>query len=113
MILVHIASGIDRPADIAREMGLTRQNIHHMARTLIDDGLLEQKAVPGDGRTTYYSFTPGSDEIRAAARETLSYLESVLVKRIGREPVSQLKNALAKDWGPQVTERTARARRKQ
>jgi DNA-binding MarR family transcriptional regulator len=104
MIIVHIASGIDRPADIAREMGLTRQNIHHMAKPLIDEGLIEQRAVPTDSRSTFYAFTEQSEDIRAAAREALSYLERVLVRRIGREPVKQLKSVLAMDWGEEVTE---------
>jgi len=37
LILVHIASGMDQPADIAREMGLTRQNVHHMAESATAD----------------------------------------------------------------------------
>ncbi len=104
MIIVHIASGLDRPADIAREMGLTRQNIHHMAKSLIDEGLIEQRAVPEDSRANYYAFTPESEDIRAAARETLGYLEKILIKRIGRDAVRDLKRALGKDWGDEVVE---------
>lgn len=107
MIIVHIASGLDRPADIAREMGLTRQNIHHMAKSLIDEGLIQQRAVPEDARSNYYAFTPESEDIRAAARETLGYLEKVLIKRIGRDAVRDLKSALGKDWGSEVTEMPA------
>ena len=37
MILIHISNGVTRPSEIAREMGTTRQNIHSMAKHLIDN----------------------------------------------------------------------------
>jgi EAL domain-containing protein (putative c-di-GMP-specific phosphodiesterase class I)/DNA-binding MarR family transcriptional regulator len=64
LILVHIASGIDAPADIAREMGSTRQNIHHMTRGLIDLGIVEQYPDPHDPRRARYRVSEGASELR-------------------------------------------------
>ena len=50
MILVHIASGVTRPSEIAREMGTTRQNIHAMAKQLIEQQIITQvRDQPVDG----------------------------------------------------------------
>ena len=104
MIMVHVASGIESPADIAREMGLTRQNVHHMAKSLIADGLIEQAMDPKDPRRCVYRLSDAALDIRGAALETLGELEAALGKRIGFAEVQQLKRLLGRDWGPEVTD---------
>ena len=104
MIMVHIARGIESPADIAREMGLTRQNVHHMAKSLIADGLIEQDMDPKDPRRSVYRLSEAASDIRGAALETLRELEALLGKRIGFAEVQQLKRLLGRDWGPEVTD---------
>ncbi|MCY3795765.1 MAG: MarR family winged helix-turn-helix transcriptional regulator [Gammaproteobacteria bacterium] len=103
MIMVHIASGIESPADIAREMGLTRQNVHHMAKSLIADGLIEQALDTKDPRRSVYRLSDAASDIRGAALETLRELEAALGERIGFAEVQQLKRLLGRDWGPEVT----------
>lgn len=102
MIMVHIASGIESPADIAREMGLTRQNVHHMAKTLINDGLIEQAPDPADSRRTVYQLAGSATEIRAVALEALSQLEMVLAARIGVGAVDDLRHTLDANWGEEI-----------
>lgn len=104
MIMVHIASGIESPADIAREMGLTRQNVHHMAKSLIADGLIEQAMDPKDPRRSVYRLSDAASDIRGAALETLRELEATLGERLGFAEVQQLKRLLGRDWGPEVTD---------
>ena len=104
MIMVHIASGIESPADIAREMGLTRQNVHHMAKSLIADGLIEQALDPKDPRRSVYRLSDAASDIRGAALKTLRELEAALGERIGFAEVQQLKRLLGRDWGPEVTD---------
>jgi DNA-binding MarR family transcriptional regulator len=99
MIMVHIASGIVSPADIAREMGLTRQNVHHMAKTLIADGLIEQMPDRDGPRRTVYQLAGSATEIRSVALETLGNLEAVLADRVGAGAVAALQRVLAADWG--------------
>jgi len=105
LILLHIASGIDSPADIAREMGLTRQNVHQMARGLIQDGLIQQQPHPRDPRRSKYSWTEQSQAIRAAALETLRDLETAIQRRaeVSDQDMEALRRVLAADWGGVIT----------
>ena len=102
MILMHIALGIDRPADIAREMSLTRQNVHHMARTLIEAGMIESTPDPEDPRRSRYRLSDESSELRDLALDALAGMEEVLAQRIGKRKFEGLKSALEADWGPEI-----------
>ena len=104
MIMVHVASGIESPADIAREMGLTRQNVHHMAKSLIADGLIEQAVDPKDPRRSLYRLSDAALDIRGTALATLGQLEAALAERIGSAEVRQLKRLVGLDWGPEFTD---------
>ncbi len=102
MIMVHIASGIESPAEIAREMGLSRQNVYHMAKTLIDNGLIEQSIDPVDPRRMRYRLAGSAIKIRSVALDTLRNLEVVLANRIGTSAVSALQEILGSDWGDDI-----------
>lgn len=102
MIMMQIALGVDRPADIAREMRLTRQNVHHMAKGLIEAGIIVSAPDPDDPRRSLYRLSEGSSEVRNLALSTMAELEAVLEARIGKRKVSGLRTALEADWGPEV-----------
>ncbi len=102
MMVVLIASGINRPADIARELGVSRQNIHYMARQLIENGFLRQLSDTNDARGAVYAFTEESQEHRDFAMAALANLEDILMRRIGTEHVLNLRHVLSLDWGPEV-----------
>jgi DNA-binding MarR family transcriptional regulator len=102
MIIMHIALGIDTPSDIAREMSLTRQNVHHMAKTLIERGVIEALPDVRDPRRSRYRLSEKSSALRQAALVTMTQLEQVLEARIGGERVASLRDALSADWGPDV-----------
>ncbi len=104
MIIMHIALGLDAPADIAREMGLTRQNVHHMAKELIRSGVIESERDPSDPRRTVYRLSEHARELRGVALSTMIELENVLESRIGPERVAALREALNIDWGPDVAD---------
>ena len=106
LILVYIASGVRSPADIAREMGLTRQNVHQMTKLLIESGLVEQRQHPDDPRRIQYGLTESSAEIRTAALEALNALTELMTKRT-RASAADLRvfrRLLAADWGPIVAD---------
>lgn len=103
MIIMHIALGIDTPSDIAREMSLTRQNVHHMAKVLIERGVIEAQPDPRDPRRSIYRLSDRAKELRGAALAAMSALEQVLEQRIGPDRVAGLRDALAADWGPDVS----------
>jgi DNA-binding MarR family transcriptional regulator len=104
MILMHIAMGVRAPSDIARAMGLTRQNVHHMAKELIDRNIIESTADPRDPRRSLYRMAENANAnaMRRLALETMGELERVLETRIGAELVAQLRDAVTADWGPEV-----------
>ena len=72
MIMMHIALGVCRPSDIAREMGLTRQNVHHMAKSLIEAGIIDSAPDPDDPRRTLYRL---SETIQRHAQSGARYHE--------------------------------------
>lgn len=111
MILVHIASGITRPSDIAREMGTTRQNIHAMTKHLIENHIVTQVPDPIDGRSKQYAFSDDALELRETVLHVLSHLDKKLADRVGKDTMKAMHRALASDWGPYITEAPARLKK--
>ena len=103
VMLIHIAEGITRPSDIAHEMGTTRQNIHAMAKPLIDARLIEVVPDPNDGRSKQYAFCADSQEMRDSVVQVLKYLDRKLGERIGKDQLKALKLALSSDWGETIS----------
>lgn len=99
VMLTHIAKGVTRPSDIALQMGTTRQNIHAMAKSLIDDRIIEVVPDPEDGRSKQYAFCEESLEFRDTVIKVFRYLDRQLANRIGRDEYKALKHALSLDWG--------------
>ena len=106
LILVHIASGVRSPADIAREMGWTRQNVHQMTKPLIESGLVEQRQNSKDPRRIEYGLTESSTEIREAALQTLNALTELMAvrTRASRKDISTFRRILSADWGSIVAD---------
>lgn len=99
VMLIHIAEGIIRPSDIAHDMGATRQNIHAMAKPLIDAHIIEVVPDPVDGRSKQYAFCEDSLELRDTVIQLLKHLDRQLGERIGKGDLKDLKRALSSDWG--------------
>jgi DNA-binding MarR family transcriptional regulator len=99
VMLIHIAEGIIKPSDIAHDMGATRQNIHAMAKPLIDAHIIEVVPDPVDGRSKQYAFCEDSLELRDTVIQLLKHLDRQLGERIGKGDLKDLKRALSSDWG--------------
>ena len=99
MILVHIASGVTRPSDIAKEMGTTRQNIHAMAKDLIAKNILMQLPDSNDGRSKTYSFARDGLKLRNMVLKILAYLDKKLCGQLGKTNLDALNKALSAEWG--------------
>jgi len=104
IILAHIAGGITRPSDIAHDTGATRQNIHSMAKPLIDARIIEVVPDPEDRRAIQYALCEDSLELRDKAVELLRYLDRQLGERIGKDELKALKHALSQDWGEEISQ---------
>ena len=99
VMLIHIAEGIIKPSDIAHDMGATRQNIHAMAKPLIDANIIEVVPDPDDGRSKQYVFCEDSLELRDTVLQLLKHLDRKLGERIGKGDLKDMKRALSSDWG--------------
>lgn len=102
MIMLSITVGINRPAQLARNLGVSRQAIHQLLQGLKEEGLLELVPDPNDKRAKVVRFSAGSEGIREAAQATILAIEQELMSRIGKQAFANLKKALTLDWGPLV-----------
>jgi DNA-binding MarR family transcriptional regulator len=80
-------------------MGATRQNIHAMAKPLIDAHIIKVVPDPDDGRSKQYAFCEDSLELRDMVLQLLKYLDRKLGERIGKDDLKDLKRVLSVDWG--------------
>jgi DNA-binding MarR family transcriptional regulator len=102
MIMINITVGVNRPAHLARHLGVSRQAIHQLLQSMRDDGLLELVPDPADKRAKIVQFSSSADHIREDAEKAVIGIETQLADRIGKSQLKQLKQALAKGWGPVV-----------
>lgn len=102
MIMLSITVGINRPAQLARNLGVSRQAIHQLLQGMKSEGLLELVPDPHDKRAKVVQFSRDSDGIRLAAEAAIVAIEKELAARIGKVAFANLKKALSLDWGPLV-----------
>lgn len=97
--LANIALGIRRPADIARNLGISRQAVSKMLQEMEEEGLITIKPDPEDKRASLLGFSNTSTQLRADALDILANLERTIGTRIGARSLKSLRASLAKDWG--------------
>ena len=103
-MLMHIAEGVTKPSHIAYDMRATRQNLHAMAKPLIEAHLIEVVADLDDGRSKKYAFCDDSLELRDTVIQLLKHLDKKLGERIGKDDLKNLKRILISDWGDSITQ---------
>ena len=99
MVMVNFVTGVLRPSEIARNLGISRQAIHSTIAQMVDMGMLELKDDPADGRSKVIAITPKGVAMRADANEAVQALTAELGRRIGKAHVANLAAALSCDWG--------------
>jgi len=105
MILINIADGISRAAELARVLGVSRQAIQQQINELERDELVTQIPDPSDRRANRIVFSEKGSELINAALATLRQSEQALAMRLGYETISHLRRALMADWGGVIGER--------
>lgn len=103
MIMMNVISGVDRPADIARNLGITRQAVHLTLTQMADQNLLTLEEIPGDKRSKRVVLTKWVEPLRREARTAVELLSERLTDRLGVDAVATLNQILKADWGPPIT----------
>ena len=107
-IMFLVGAGIDRPSEIARQLGISRQAIHKATRTLIERKLVALEDDSSDGRGKVIVFSAEGAAERRDALEIVQQLERELEARIGKRLLEACASALRRDWGdPPILERDA------
>lgn len=99
MVFMHVQMNINRPADIARSLRLTRQAVHSTIQGLVKRGIFELADDPTDRRIKIVQLTEMGRAMRADGRTITDRLTEELGNRIGAEQVKALRAALRGGWG--------------
>ena len=99
MFLTCLASGLNKPSEIARQLGVSRQAISHIINYLSDRGLIVLSVDPEDARARIVEYTDDAQELRVAAHTVLTELNRLLKRRIGANAYESLRSGLAGEWG--------------
>ena len=104
MVMANVVMGVIRPADIARNLGVSRQAVHVTIGQMIAKGMLELHDDPRDKRGKTVGISATGRAMRRDAQEAMEILTKALCKRIGPRHVAALKSAFAQDWGKPLTQ---------
>ncbi|MFT3977495.1 MAG: MarR family winged helix-turn-helix transcriptional regulator [Sphingomonas bacterium] len=99
MVMINIVSGVTRPSDIARRMGVSRQAIHSTIAQMIDKGVVTLVDDAEDARHKRLSLTPFGERMRADAQAAMTELTAQIAAHVGQERFDMLLDTLAAEWG--------------
>lgn len=110
MVMTNIVSGIVRPSDIARNLGVSRQAIHSTINQMVGLGIVQLEVDPADRRHMVVSLTDLGAQMRKDAQRSMDALTAQIAAKLGQDKFDDLLAALEADWGDNI-ETTAPARR--
>lgn len=99
MVMTNIVSGIVRPSDIARNLGISRQAIHNTINQMVKLGIVKLDTDPQDRRHMIVSLTELGARMRADAQRSMEALTTQIAKALGQDRFDDLLAALEADWG--------------
>ena len=111
MVMTNIVSGIVRPSDIARNLGLSRQAIHSTINQMVELGIVRLDVDPDDRRHMIVSLTELGARMRKDAQRSMDALTAQIADRLGQNKFDALLAALEADWGNNIEPATPRSRR--
>lgn len=112
MVMTNIVSGVVRPSDIARNLGISRQAIHSTINQMVELGILKLDVDPQDRRHMIASLTELGSKMRHDAQIAMDSLGEQIADVLGRQRFNALLAALEADWGDnidRIAERTDKA----
>lgn len=98
-VIVNIAAGRQRPADIARNLGVSRQAISQILKAFAERGWIETKPDPNHGKAQIVTFTPAFSKRAELCADIIAGIVRELERRIGTAAVDALKLSMIAEWG--------------
>lgn len=108
MVMTNIVSGIVRPSDIARNLGLSRQAIHSTINQMVKLGIVQLEVDPSDRRHMIVSLTDLGARMRRDAQRSMDALTTQIASMLGQDKFDALLAALDADWGDNIERGPAR-----
>jgi len=102
MVMTNIVSGIVRPSDIARNLGISRQAIHSTINQMVKLGIVQMDVDPADRRHMTVSLTDLGARMRKDAQRSMDALTAQIAARLGQDKFDALLAALEADWGDNI-----------
>ncbi len=112
MVMTNIVSGIVRPSDIARNLGLSRQAIHSTINQMVKLGIVQLEVDPGDRRHMIVSLTDLGARMRKDAQRSMDALTAQIAAALGQDKFDALLAALEADWGDNIAPASLAPRRR-
>lgn len=99
-MFAHMRSRPVGLSELARQLGISRQAVHELARQAEALGLVELLASEQDARVKLVRFTAAGWKMSECAARELDSIERALAKRIGAAQLESLRRILAMPWEP-------------
>lgn len=112
MVMTNIVSGIVRPSDIARNLGVSRQAIHSTINQMVKLGIVQMEVDPADRRHMIVSLTDLGARMRKDAQRSMDELTAQIAAVLGQDKFDALLAALEADWGDNIARDVAAPRRR-
>ena len=103
MVMANTVLGVQRPSDIARNMGVSRQAIHATINQMATLGMVSLVDDPANGRVKLVSLTSLGETMRLDAQQAMVVMGEELGRRLGKVTVMRAAQMLNEDWGPPMT----------
>lgn len=99
VFLAFLECGPNHPAEIARQMGVSRQAVYKLTRSLQQLGFLHLKGDPEHARQKQIVYSAEGEAMIGHAREVLLQMDEELAARIGKDDLAALYRILPKGFG--------------
>lgn len=103
MVMANIVLGVNRPSDIARNMGISRQAIHATINQMVEVGIVALSSDPSNRRVKIVTPTKLGETMRVDAQQAMVIQAEELAARLGEDEFRQLTRILGLAWGPALT----------
>jgi DNA-binding MarR family transcriptional regulator len=103
MVMANVVVGMNKPSDIARNLGISRQAVHTTIAQMVELGMLAIEDDPNDRRGKLVVVSDKGREMGRDADAAMAAMTAELRHRIGSKNVDNLIRAFGADWGAALT----------